>query len=213
MDEITTICPLYNFPQEATIVGRIIVGYAELETKFLRPVALATNTDLDTAIRLMYRPHSESARLDAYDAVVRQAAVTHGLNAVYQLGYEKMLACKRFRNQYAHCQWDNDTSVLSFINFDDAAKSESGPTMMEKRHVPLELLQKQEAFFGNTHHHLAFFNRELWSRIDSTVPNLVTPPPIMHAPRLYSQEHPHSPRNLAKAQRRQQSGRAPETAT
>jgi hypothetical protein len=193
--------PLDKFPDEAAIIGRMIIAYADFQSKYIRFVTVATGGDTDSAVRLLFKTRSETARLETFDKLVRPIALSMGIEALHENSFKKMVVCKNLRNQYAHCQWDTDDTVLSWISFEEAAQTDSGPIIMEKHHVPLKLLQKQEAFFVNTEHTFVHYRNEIRARLDPNHTNDIAPPPTMHPPRYYAQKHPYSPRRLAKAER------------
>ena len=58
-----TIMPGFDrFPAEASIIGRLLAGYGELEFELCRCVAAVT-IDLDAAIRAMFKDRGEYKRI------------------------------------------------------------------------------------------------------------------------------------------------------
>ena len=58
-----TIMPCFGrFPEEGSIIGRLLAGYGELEFELCRCVA-AINDNMDAAIKAMFRVRGEEKRI------------------------------------------------------------------------------------------------------------------------------------------------------
>jgi hypothetical protein len=157
---------LENFPKHAALIGRLLVGYVDLEFELLNCLALALpgKRPVQTGIRLLYRMRSESGRINVADAILRPHFTGLNLLARYLTATEALRHCTKIRNQYAHCHWIERNNDLWFSNLDDTAQSTEENSQVELRLIDPDLLVKQEKFFAYTQglffylhheHHLA----------------------------------------------------------
>lgn len=72
-----------QFPEEGAIVGRLIVGYGQLEWDLCLLVGAALN-DWETAVKAMFRSRGESQRLSLADALARQRVPAGKVRSVYE---------------------------------------------------------------------------------------------------------------------------------
>jgi len=96
-----------RFPAEAAIIGRLLAEYAELEIALLDCVS-AAREDFDATLKAMFRVRGETARINVGDALGHQVYDRLGLRADFELAVSAMRYCLKIRNQYAHCNWDDD---------------------------------------------------------------------------------------------------------
>jgi hypothetical protein len=144
---------LDNFPDEATIVGRILVSYANLEIDLMHCVKVA-NDNLDTALKIMFRSRGETQRIQVADAMCRQQYKKNGLGTELEMAIGSMNICKNIRNQYAHSNWWDDlTGKLAFANLEEISKSDDPITDLSgltAKYVDIDLLTEQFKFFEYT---------------------------------------------------------------
>jgi hypothetical protein len=136
---------------EALLIGRMLVGYGELEYELCQCVAVVHNLDL--AVKAMFRPRGESQRIQIADALVRPAYDAMNLGQGFAEAVGDLSFCLSVRNQYAHCNWYNLTGQpLGFVNLEDSAKSNASLSASQLNVYWLDktLLTEQEAFFGYT---------------------------------------------------------------
>jgi hypothetical protein len=128
------------------IVGRLLVGYGELEFDLMNCLSAAAG-DRMTAVRLIYRVRSEGARLDIADSLLRPYFDKLKLSKVYEEGYNSLFHCKSIRNKYAHSHWTSTQSGLFYTDFEKPAQTTVGDGMVTVHHVDLALLKQQEKYF------------------------------------------------------------------
>jgi len=153
----------HRFPDEAAIIGRLLVGYAELEIDLLNCVSVVRE-DFDATLKAMFRVRGETARINVGDALGRQAYDKLGLRTDFELAVSAMRYCLKIRNQYAHCNWyDDRTGRLAFVNVEDIAKGNqpiSGFNNLTRRYVDVPILDEQEQYFGYTDALISYTNYE-----------------------------------------------------
>ena len=159
-----TIMPAFiKLPQEAAIIGRLLVGYAELELELCFCVAVAKD-DFDLAFKTMFRPRGETQRVQIADAVGRPCYHRLKLGSHFEDAISAVKFCLKLRNQYAHCQWHDDYGrQLGFVELEDLANDNQPVTNLgdaEIKHLDLALLQQQEAYFVYTSRLLLYLNYE-----------------------------------------------------
>src|SRR5262245_35012683 len=111
-----------RFPAEAAIIGRLLAEYAELEIALLDCVS-AAREDFGATLKGMFRVRCETARINVGDALGHQVYDRLGLRADFELAVSAMRYCLKIRNQYAHCNWDDDFGRrLAFVNVEEIAK-------------------------------------------------------------------------------------------
>jgi hypothetical protein len=103
---------LHRFPEEAAIIGRIVVAFGELEYMVAVCAGKALG-NLDLILKTLYRLKSTSARIDAADTLMRPSYADAGLDAEQKLMISFVKHSLGIRNQYAHCNWgDHDAAGL-----------------------------------------------------------------------------------------------------
>lgn len=147
-----TLSELDEFPDEAAIVGRLILAYGELEWTLSLCLAAVLddatwNERLNRAGRTLYRARGEEHRINVADALMRDRFKLAGLDPPYSEFIGDLRYCKRIRNQYAHCHWRVDENSLTLFSFEEGAKSNDDFTM-QPYSLTLPVLKAQEAFFS-----------------------------------------------------------------
>ena len=144
---MTLLMPAFQrFPNEAAILGRFIPAYGEMEFIFAWCAGHVMG-DNNIALKLAFRLRSESNRFDACDALIREPAFSLGLEKQYLDTFNALRWCRKIRNQYAHCHWqEHHREGLFFIDLEPAAK-EHGGFQYDWKHVDLALLEDQQAYF------------------------------------------------------------------
>jgi hypothetical protein len=172
----------------AAIVGRILAAFGELEYLIVNGAGKAINNK-DNVLRALYRLRATSSRIEAADALMRNAFVKAKLESEYLTMIVAVWRCHAIRNQYAHCNWADDSrhSGLFFTDLQESAKADVGFTYNWK-HVNVALLREQEAYFvyaQDWFHHvdeeLALRERKLRSH-PWPKPKELTPPPSHNSP-------------------------------
>ena len=136
-----------KFPDINAVIGRLIMGYGEIELGMLLCVDRVL-VDQFSAFRALYRMRSEVNRIEISDAILYPILSDTDLAGYYGTLIGDVRLCKDIRNQYAHSHWiaNRAKTKLAFTEFEPVAKSS---TSQEFTFYPitLELLDRQEAFF------------------------------------------------------------------
>jgi len=170
-------------PKEATIIGHILAEYGELEYELCQCLRAAFGKSNQVGVtKAFFRLRTESQRIDMADALMRDAYVEAKLESQYAETIGAVRWCRKIRNQYAHCLWqDSSTDGLEFADLVEAAQSSS--PMEPKFHViGLALLQAQEEFFCYTAQCLRFLAHELAHYKNEPAPRSPSMPPKMPQP-------------------------------
>ena len=145
---------LMRFPNEAAIIGRMVVGFGELEILSCKVADLATAKST-IVLKSLYNLRSTSARIEFARTISAPIFAAESLSEPFNITFDAVVDCLKIRNQYAHCQWADDQNAgLFFADFEDAAKHSTW--IVDWKHVDVPLLTRQESFFGDTRHALLF---------------------------------------------------------
>lgn len=145
-----TIMPSFErHRKEGETIGRLVVGYGELEVGLMTLVA-AILDDIDTALKVMFRTRGESQRIQIADALARQKLPEGKFRDRFTEAVSDTHHCLKIRNQYAHCQWlDPPDEGLMFVNMEEIAVASRHivGSSLKKRLIDAGLLAEQEAYF------------------------------------------------------------------
>jgi hypothetical protein len=160
---MTISVPIFQkFRVEAEVIGRLVVGYGELEVDLCNCIAMGIN-DLDKTVKAMFRHRSETKRIKIAETLGRNAYAILGLGDYFDEAITGMRYCVQIRNQYAHRNYYEDSEKLAFVNLEELAKREetindfSSLTIMR---VSLTLLEEQERYFVYIRATLGYLNYE-----------------------------------------------------
>jgi hypothetical protein len=164
---MSTIMPAFDrYQQEASIIGRLLVGYGELEFDLCLCIAQGSS-DFDTTLKAMFRTRGETQRIDIADALGRRHFAKLKLVDRFSEAVADMRYCLQIRNRFAHCNWHDDANgQLGFVNLEEIAK-EHKPALLDGltiRYLNVSLLAEQEAYFRYVSRCLAFLNFEAQRR-------------------------------------------------
>lgn len=136
---------------EAAIIGRIVLGYTEIEIAVWEMLK-AVLGDGDAAARIIWRAGQADARLAVADALIRPAAVSANLLKKYTQTLGEIHSCREARNQFAHGYWDRSaTGVLECARLETAAKERDGNLTAALLPYSLHKLKHIERQFIRTH--------------------------------------------------------------
>jgi len=176
-----------TFPTEAAIIGRIVIGYGELEISLMNCVHMGRGDDLDTVLKTMFRARGEMQRIGIADALGRQVFSGQSLDAEFAKVIDDMNHCRTIRNQYSHCIWHHDTTgQLGFVNLKEIARSNTLVANLgglTTRYIDVPLLQEQEGFMENVELQLAWLNFESRKRQGMNYQNVPVPPVLVRPSR------------------------------
>ncbi|RVD55735.1 MAG: hypothetical protein EOS30_29245 [Mesorhizobium sp.] len=174
-----------SYPEEARLLGELVLGYGELDISFALTAGVATRNKF-VLLHAVNQVRSETSRLDLAHALSVGAFTELGLADEYARIHKAIRFCLKVRNQWAHSQYGHGPEKgLAFTRTDgDVFAAPVKPTVWNC--IKLELLQKQEAYFE-------YCRRCILTVESNLVPILVGKPaqlqmpPEMHEPHMQSQ--------------------------
>jgi hypothetical protein len=185
------IAIISQYPNEAAIIGQIVIGYGELEIALMNTVQAARNGDLDTTLKTMFRSRGESRRIEVGDALGRQAFTRLGFGREFETAIANMNYCRRMRNQYAHCIWHNYDPTgqrrLGFANLEELSKTNSMVTSLGNLtywFLDIALLQEQIDYLDNTEREIGNLGAAASAKLGSGV-QIFQAPTQLPRPPLY----------------------------
>lgn len=152
--------PLSLFPQEAAIIGSLVVGYGEIEYDLATCVEAVVGVgEPSRGFKAMYCSKGEDGRLKLADVLCRSSFAERGLGDGFAETLHGVRHCKKIRNQYAHSNWTTAKSAVGEIHewsegglrlvlLEESARK-AGPMIFELRTITLKLLNEQDAYFRN----------------------------------------------------------------
>lgn len=155
---ITLMLPncLDTHPEEAQLVGDLVVRYGELEWMLCRVVGEVTG-DLDATIKAMYRPIGERIRIEIADGLVSGRLRKTTFFTAYTETLAALHKCREIRNRYAHASWLSASEAdFGFYNLRKLAESREPINLgsMTRTLVPLATIRHQSIFFAEVLHNL-----------------------------------------------------------
>lgn len=72
-----------KFPVEASAVGRLLAGYADLEISLMNCVQMVRGGDLDTVLKAMFGKRGETQRINTADVLGKPAYDNFGLGTLF----------------------------------------------------------------------------------------------------------------------------------
>jgi hypothetical protein len=184
-----TIMPSFSkYNKEGAIIGRLLVGYGDLELSLLNCVQVVRG-DFDAVLKTMFRVRGETNRINIGDALGRFYYAQHSLEGQFTKAIGALRGCLKIRNQYSHCVWwDNNTAKLAFANLEEVAKQNvlvGSLKNLTVHHVDVPLLETQEEYFVYTNDLIGWINQEGQVRAGKASSNPHSepkdiPPPALH---------------------------------
>jgi hypothetical protein len=174
----------HDFPDEQEAIGKMLIGYGEIEFAILGCIGAALNSDMSQALRILFRVRGEGARIEVADAILRPPFTKVGLASKWGNVLGAARACKNIRNQYAHCHWQIYKGQLRFMDLDTEAQSPEGDVSVAFWPVDGPLIAKQLEFFEYALQSLYYLKAEYEVRIGTeTSHDLLEPKSIAVPPR------------------------------
>ncbi len=179
----------HKFAAEASIISRLLAGFAELEILLLHCISQARD-DFDATLKAMFRTRGETNRINVADALGRQLYRNEGLEAEFALAISDMRYCLKIRNQYAHCNWyDDNSGRLAFVNVEEIAEKNlhlTGFDELTRYYIDVPTLEAQEQFYTSTIARLEYVNFERRFRTGQLSSQVFAEPPEMKRPPLHA---------------------------
>jgi hypothetical protein len=154
------ILPSFDqFPEEGAIIGKLVVGFGEIEL-LLGTIAAGVTQDLDTMLRALYSNRTTGARITLAAEFSKPGMKKHNLEVEFATALNIVKQCHSLRNQYAHCHWAHDAKAgLFFTDLEQAASRATGFNW-DWKHVDKPLLTLQERYFDYCKDFLLFIDLE-----------------------------------------------------
>ena len=109
--------PLSLFPQEAALIGSLVIGYGEIEYDLATCVEEVVGDDEPSrGFKAMYCSKGEDGRLKLADVLCRSSFAERGLGAAFSETLDGVRHCKKIRNQYAHSNWTTAKAAVGEIH-------------------------------------------------------------------------------------------------
>lgn len=174
-----------SYPEEAKLLGELVLGYGELDLSFAFTCGIAVQQKY-ALLHAVNQVRSETARLDIAHALAADAFAKLGLAEEYRRAHQAIKYCLKIRNQWAHAQWgDMNPYGLAFTRTDgDVFALPLKRTVWNS--IKLDLLQKQEAYFEYTRRCILTLESNLIPILAGKPAQLEFPPEI-HRPSMHSQ--------------------------
>jgi hypothetical protein len=179
--------PFHGLPEEGAIIGRLVVGYGELEFGLSLCLGVVLG-DEDQALRVLFRVQSAGGRINVAEALMRPLHEKANLTDIYGETMGALRYCKGVRDQYAHSHWAIVDGGLHFGNLEKAAEPPTGSPTIFLAPIDLAVLQAQEKYFIYTRRLLDHL-RAVWDHAagkkptaPATVPTGMLQPPKNNLP-------------------------------
>ena len=182
------IQPIYRFKNEGEAVGRLLLGYSNLEIGLMNCVQMAIGGNLNAVIKPMFSFRGESRRIKRAQDIGDPVFAQHGLTRNFHHAIAVMRRCLEIRNQYAHwALWDDNTGKLAFANLESLAKVKrtvSNLIRLRTFHVDATLLAEQEDYYIYCDQYISWLNFEIQVRTNALPRNIAPKPKRTKRPRL-----------------------------
>jgi len=178
---------LRKFLAEGKIIGRLVVGYGELEIDLCRCIA-ASGLTLDIVVRKMFGTRGEKRRIEIAAKLGHDIYIPLKLDGLFNEIIDEMGYCRNIRNKFAHCNfYDDGSGTLAFVNVEELAKQEGtiidDLDLAEKKKITLDTLTQYETYFTYVRARFDFLNCEARVRAGRlagnpfSLPKKLNPPP------------------------------------
>jgi hypothetical protein len=152
-----------KFRQDREIIGRLLIGYGELEFDLCNCISMGLN-DLDMGFKTMFRVRGETSRIDLAEAMGQKIYASLGLGPPFHDAIDAMRFCVRLRNRYAHSHfYDDNSGKLAMVSLEEIAKKRAvikDLRGLTTKYLTTEILRDQEAYFAYTRACIEFVNYE-----------------------------------------------------
>jgi hypothetical protein len=195
--EVGAICPLgilmpiqpiHSFKSEGEAVGRLLLGYSNLEVGLMNCVQMAIGRNLNAVIKPMFSVRGESRRIKRAQDIGDPVFAQHGLARNFHHAIAVMRRCLEIRNQYAHWSlWNDNTGKLAFANLESLAKVKrtvNNLARLRTFHVDATLLAEQEDYYIYCDRFTSWLNFEIRFRLKALPNNIQLKPKRIKRPRL-----------------------------
>ena len=105
---------LENHPNEAAIIGLLVVGYPDLDLALCSICGLALG-NRQAVLEALHKVTSEQARIEMANSLAKHVLKELELSAKFGECIGAITHCRKIRNQYAHAQWMSYNGFLHFL--------------------------------------------------------------------------------------------------
>jgi hypothetical protein len=183
-----TLNPFHRFVAEGQAVGRLLLGYPNLEIDLMNCVQMACGGHLNAVLKPMYLARGESKRINKAESLGQSHFAQYHLTLQFRHAISVMRRCLQIRNQYAHwVLWDDNSGKLAFANLESLAKLKRPVNDLVKLrtfHVNAALLVEQEAYYIYFDRYISWLNFEIQTRAGRMRSNILPKPRRIKRPRL-----------------------------
>jgi hypothetical protein len=180
--------PFYRFENEGAAVGRLLLGYSNLEVGLMNCVQMALRGDLNAVIKPMFSVRGESRRIKRAQDIGEPIFAQHGLTRNFHHALAVIRRCLEIRNQYAHWSlWNDSSGKLAFANLESLAKVKrtvNNLIRLRRFHVDATLLAEQENYYIYCDRYTSWLNFEIQVRTGALPRNIQLKPKRIKKPRL-----------------------------
>lgn len=176
-----------SYPSECDIIGRLVVGYGELEFSLAWCVSQIID-DPDSTFKAIFRVRGESNRIDIADALGIGHVPAGTERGMFERAIGGMRFCLKVRNQYAHSNWINSGSGLLFVNIEEIVKKPAQIDLgnLTQYQAELSILRQQRRYFEHVDACLSYLNFEAQKRSGKLKKNHYACPKALKTPPLHS---------------------------
>jgi hypothetical protein len=183
-----TLNPFHRFTAEAAAVGRLLLGYSNLEIDLMNCIQMACGGNLNAVLKPMYSARGESKRINRAEALGLPHFSQRHLTPHFQHAKAVLRRCLQIRNQYAHwALWDDNSGKLAFADLESLGKLKRPVNDLRKLrtfHVNAALLAEQEAYYIYFDRYISWLNFEIRMRSGALRRNILPKPKRIKRPRL-----------------------------
>jgi hypothetical protein len=187
---MAVVLPVFpkKFRTEGEIIGRLVVGYGELEIDLCRCIAAAVG-DLNMVVRKMFGLRGETLRVNTAVCIGKSIYELGGLGELFDETICGMRRCLKIRNQYAHCNfYDDDTGKLAVVDVEELVQQDvviEDFASLTVKHLTHNLLKEQEHYFLHIRMCLDFLNCEGRVRAGTLAKNPFAVPEKVNLPQTH----------------------------
>lgn len=162
---------LTQCPEEASLIGAMVVNYGELEFCLAQCLGAVIGDNI-LALKLIYQDRGEDRRINICNTMMHARFRAIKLDALFTETIDQVRHCKIIRNQYAHgwfswsafsIGWGENPRtrkvMLKLVALEDSGGDPTDFSVAPKN-LPLELLKDQADYFINAQDWIMWLQNE-----------------------------------------------------
>jgi hypothetical protein len=196
-------------PKSAAVIGRLVVGYGEIEflLAWTAGAALASQNAIPIglskpehrqqyeheALTLFFKERGGKERIRKAGRIISPTASIVGLHKELCDALLIVRRCYSIRNMFAHCQFDDNYRKrgLFFVDLEDAVRKP--PLVIITRHASASSLETAESYFDLATSYLNYLQQAILVRNQLALGPELSKPQKIPAMRTNSLLFPHKP--------------------